>query len=168
MDENSRSDWAWSHSLCFGLLFFGSFVLWTELHPSGIACGSVSTACASCLKNIRVGVEMHRGDHGVPPRDLLSLTPKYLSSLPECSGSFNGCRVRTVFGLRSFLANLNREKVGDPEVPQYSRFKDGKGRFQYTIICKRKHELRYSYDSRSDEFTHTSPGTQKISTSRDP
>lgn len=149
--EDKRSEAGFGILLAFGC--FALVVLWTELNPSGVACGGVSTACGSTVRNISTGVEMYAADHdGQFPPDLQALVPDYLVYLPECSGTFNGCRARTVFGIRNALASLGEPRTGPAAVPTYETYFDAEGNPQYRVVCKRKHNGQKRYFSEGDRF----------------
>ena len=111
----------------------------------------VSSMCGRAVRNTTIAVQMYADDHdGRLPADLQALVPDYLLLLPECSGGFNGCRVLTVFGLRSALASVGEPRPGPAAIPLYESYLDGEGRSQYRITCKRKHNGQIRYLSEGD------------------
>ena len=129
------------------------FVIWTEMNPRGVACGGVSTACGAAIKNIRTGIEIYAFDHnGQYPPNLRALVPNSMNSLPKCSGTFNGCRVITLFGIRRFIAGIGQPKIGPAAIPHYRSFIDSNGKHQFELICRRKHNGQKRYYSQGQRL----------------
>ena len=134
------------------------FVLWTEFHPIGVACGGISTMCGASVRNYATAVDMYATDHyGKLPQTLDALYPNYLKHPMECSGTFNGCRSITFFGVGSIVRTLTQPRPPNPAVPTYRTYLDAKGVARFEVRCERKHRRRYFYSSEKEEFS-TSEG----------
>lgn len=138
------------------VMYFAVFVLFvvgSELFPYSIRTGGMSSLCGSLVRNLRTAVDMYADDHnGQYPQNLQAVVPNYLKSIPECCGTFDGCRARTVLGIRNFIAWCKQPKVGPPAVPNYRSYIDSQGNPQYEIICRRTHNGQKRFYSKGNRF----------------
>ena len=96
---------------------------------------------------------MYAEDHnGQLPPNLNDLVPHYLLSLPQCIGSFIGCRPITLLGIRSSLDTLREGRPDPPSVPYYSVYVEGQERPQFQVACRRNHPGAARYFSESKRF----------------
>jgi len=135
------------------LTAFLGFIVWTELHPYGVACGGISTMCSMTVSQCAGAVTMYALENdGALPDSLEILVPEYLPRTPTCCGSFNGCRPLTLFQIQSNLDTLLSHNPGPERVPEYRIYEDDFGRQQFKVFCTRDHNGRCRYSSETEDF----------------
>ena len=114
--------------------------------------------CAWTIRNYSEALQLYADEHqGRYPDRLEQLAPGTILQLPECIGTFNGCRVITKFGIISSLESLSEPWPAPPARPEYRRYRDGAGKWQYHLECRRNHGGRYWCDSGVDDEVRMRP-----------